>query len=191
MMENGLSASVAFDSINNKLVITSSTFGSDSTVSVQTENTDLGFDFTTPTYVATGGVDAAGTIDGVAANASGQFLTSDSGNSKDLRISVIGGAIGDRGNIVFSRGIADQLDSLLEQLTDDDGTIESKTTGLNSSLSDVDQAREQLTLRMDSLESRLLAQFTAMDALVSQLNSVGSFLSSTLSNLPGSKSGGN
>jgi flagellar capping protein FliD len=38
---------------------------------------------------------------------------------------------------------------------------------------------------MDKLEARVLAQFSVMDALVGQLNSIGSFLTSSLKSLPG------
>lgn len=190
MAEQGLSATVSYDSVNDKLVVTSNSFGSNSTVAVTSENDSIGFDLDTLTteIVTTTGVNVAGTINGSSATGSGQFLTSAAGNSLDLRVSIIGGSTGDRGNIVFTRGIADQLDSLLEQMTDDDGTIDSKTDGLNTSLIDITESREQLTLRMDQLESRLLAQFTAMDTLVSQLNSVGGFLTQTLANLPGARS---
>lgn len=190
MVEQGLSATVAYDSVNDKLVVTSNSFGSDSTVAVTSENDDIGFDLTVATtqIVTTTGVDVAGTINGASATGSGQFLTSAEGNSLDLRLSIIGGSTGDRGNVVFTRGIADQLNTLLEQLTDDSGTIELKSDGLNNTLIDITESREQLTLRMDQLESRLLAQFTAMDTLVAQLNSVGGFLSQTLANLPGARS---
>lgn len=192
MKEQGLSATVSYDTGADKLVVTSTSFGSNSTVAVTAENDDLGFDLDVATtqIVTSNGVNVAGTINGQAATGSGQFLTSDAGDSLNLRVSVVGGTTGDRGNIVFTRGIADQLGSLLEQLTDKQGTIESKTSGLNNSLGELDESREQLTLRMDKLEARLLAQFTAMDTLVSQLNSVGGFLTQTLAALPGAKSGG-
>ncbi|HIZ50531.1 MAG TPA: hypothetical protein IAA18_05560, partial [Candidatus Pseudomonas excrementavium] len=49
----------------------------------------------------------------------------------------------------------------------------------------VDDQRENLTARLTKLESRLLAQFNAMDALVSQMSSTSSFLTAQLDSLPG------
>ena len=49
----------------------------------------------------------------------------------------------------------------------------------------VDTQTEDLTLRVDKMQQRLLKQFYAMDSLVGQLNGTSSQLQSTLSNLPG------
>jgi len=188
LVEAGLTASVSYDAANNRLIMKSTNYGSSSTIAV-TATTTSGMGLTVAT--GTDGVDAAGTIDGAEASGNGQFLTSTTGNAKDLRISTIGGTIGPRGDIVFTRGIADKLDGLLERLTDTSGAIDAKTSGLDASLERIKQSREQLTLRMDKLESRLLAQFTAMDTLVSQLNGISGFLTSTLAALPGAaKPGG-
>jgi len=44
---------------------------------------------------------------------------------------------------------------------------------------------EAFQLKMESLESRLLSQYNAMDLLVSQLSSTGSYLLAQLENMPG------
>jgi len=61
--------------------------------------------------------------------------------------------------------------------------MDSRSEGLKSSLSSIDDQRDALNLRMESYEARLQRQFGALDQLVAQLNTTSSFLDSQLSNL--------
>jgi flagellar hook-associated protein 2 len=63
------------------------------------------------------------------------------------------------------------------------GPLNSRTASLTERIADIDDARESLARRLDSLETRLRNQFTAMDALVSQLAATGSFLTQQLAGL--------
>lgn len=82
-------------------------------------------------------------------------------------------------------GVATQLDSLINGYVQAAGVLDTRTTTLNDQIEDITDQREALSRRLASLESRLLAQFTALDTLVSQLNSTSRFLSQQLANLPG------
>jgi len=82
-------------------------------------------------------------------------------------------------------GIAKRLDSLIEGYIGSNGLIKSRTEGIQSTIVDLGEQRESLNRRLASLESRLLAQFTVMDTLVSTLNNQSSFLTQQLENLPG------
>ncbi len=84
-----------------------------------------------------------------------------------------------------TNGIANTLDTIMEGYIASDGIIESRTDGLQKSIENITEQREALNRRLTSLESRLLAQFTAMDALVSSLRNQSSFLTQQLANLPG------
>ncbi|MBL1140471.1 MAG: flagellar filament capping protein FliD [Proteobacteria bacterium] len=75
-----------------------------------------------------------------------------------------------------SSGIATGLESTLTQYTKTDGIIDNKTSGLNNTVSDINDDIESLALRLEAYETRLLAQFTALDILMSQLNSTSEFL---------------
>ncbi len=77
-------------------------------------------------------------------------------------------------------GYANTLDTLLEGYITTDGTIDVRTDGINEQLDDIADSREALALQLESLESRLLAQFNAMDALVAQLQTTGDFLTQQL-----------
>jgi Flagellar capping protein len=81
--------------------------------------------------------------------------------------------------------LANTLDTIIEGYIGANGTIETRTSGLQTSIDGITEQREALDRRLLSLESRLLAQFTAMDVIVSSLQNQSNFLSQQLANLPG------
>lgn len=81
-------------------------------------------------------------------------------------------------------GIAKRLDGVLTRYTSTDGVLDLRTDGLRSQLDRISDDRERLDRRLEGLESRYRAQFTAMDQLVAQLQSISGFLDQQLSNLP-------
>lgn len=83
------------------------------------------------------------------------------------------------------QGLMARLDNKIKPYTNTGGILENRTKALQNTLSGVDDQRESLTLRLGKLESRLFAQFNAMDALVSQMSSTSSFLTAQLDSLPG------
>lgn len=82
-------------------------------------------------------------------------------------------------------GLANKLDTLIENYVNSAGILDSRTDGLGRRITDLAEQRTALAIRLTSLESRLLAQFTAMDTLVNNLQSQSSFLSQQLASLPG------
>lgn len=167
--------------------ITANGYGSESKVEITAIDTNttaqLGF------AVATGtdGVDVVGTIGGVAAVGIGQLLTGASGsNSEGLQLSIIDGIIGDRGNVEFSRGVAYQLNTLIGNFLDTDGTIDSRIEGLETRAGFISDQRAVLDRRMEALEARYFTQFNALDGLLSQLQGTSDFLTQQLDSLPGS-----
>jgi len=82
-------------------------------------------------------------------------------------------------------GFASSMDELLNFYTSSDGLIQSRVDTRTTQLEQLDEDREALTLKMDSLEARLLDQYNAMDLLVANLNSTGDYVTSQLENLPG------
>ena len=132
----------------------------------------------------TDGLDVAGTIDGLAASGSGQTLTGLSGDAEGLVLTVTGGSTGSRGTVSFSRGLGDQLDTMINQLLATDGLVDAKTKGLTSSIDIIEKDREAHEFRMEKVEARYRSQFGALDALVASLQSTGSFLTSALASVP-------
>jgi flagellar hook-associated protein 2 len=83
----------------------------------------------------------------------------------------------------FSRGIADQLNSLSGQFLTFGGNFSLATKTLNKEVSFIDDQRERLTDRLNIIETRFRTQFSNLDILLSRLQSTSSFLTQQLSNL--------
>ncbi len=107
------------------------------------------------------GSDAVGTVDG----ASG------------IRLKVLGGSTGSRGNVSYISGLADQLSDLLKTyLASGTGTLDLRVDGLNDDLLELDEEQIELDARMVSQEELLRANFLAADAMIAQINSMSTFL---------------
>jgi len=96
-------------------------------------------------------------------------------------LKILGNATGDLGNISFSRGLANPLDSLITKLLADDGLIDARLDGIAKSVEDITDQRATLALRVDALENRYRNQFNGLETLISQLNTRQSFLTTALS----------
>lgn len=169
------SARVAVTQSAGVLTVTSNRYGSASTVELSGGNAlaDL---FGTPT--TTTGVDVAGSIGGVTGTGSGQKLTA-AGISLTVQ-----GAAGDRGTLNFSRGYADQLSNLVDKLLASDGSITSRTEGINATIKDIGSRRDKMNERLVTVEKRYRAQFIALDTMISRMTQTSTFLQNQLSNLP-------
>jgi flagellar hook-associated protein 2 len=165
------------------LTVTSKRYGSASTVSVSGTAATALFG-AGPT--ATAGVDVAGTIGGLPAVGSGQRLTAAGGGATSgLVLEITGGSTGARGTASFARGYAARLDALLEGALASNGTISSRTSGINATIDDIDSQREVLNRRLALIEQRYRAQFVALDTLLGQLSATSTFLAQQLALLPG------
>jgi len=80
-------------------------------------------------------------------------------------------------------GLANRLNELLDNYLSSTGSFSTRTDSLNESLKGLDSQRDALTSRLEKLEARYLAQFSAMDALVANLTSTGNFLTQQLSSI--------
>jgi len=141
----------------------------------------------------------------------GQFNKEfDSGNGNTLSLSQLGIHTERDGKLSFEQ---ETLDDLLEQdpdavqtfflgaegdngfvkdmktfvgfYTDSDGVMQQRIDGKNTQIDKLSDDLEAHQLKMVSLESRLLAQYNAMDLMVAQMNSTSSYLMSQLDNMPG------
>jgi flagellar hook-associated protein 2 len=169
---------------SDRLTITSDSYGSTSTVSLTAGPTAMNL-FGTQTK--TSGIDASGTINGVAAIGSGQFLTGARGNaSEGLKVQVVGGLTGARGSIDYSQGYAYTLNKLLNNFLNTAGSIASRTDGINKSISDINHQRETINRRLTTTEALYRKQFTALDTLTSQMKTTSDSLTSMLNGLPSS-----
>lgn len=133
------------------------------------------------TQLGGNGVNAVGTINGVTANTTGSVLTSVIGNpSYGLQLSVTGTATGSRGTVTFSKGLAGELSSLLDDWLDTEGALTTKTDGISSSIKDLNKKADDISARLPAIEARYRAQYAKLDALLSSLQSTSSNLTSQL-----------
>lgn len=179
----GIAATVSYDGGTGKIAITSSKYGSESTVNTISGNaaTNLAFD----TGVSTAGVDIAGTIGGHAATGSGQKLTGTAGTAVEgLALTILGSTTGDRGTFSFSTGVAEVISTKMTSWLDSStGVIKAKTDSLNSNIKRIQNATEQEDARLLAKEKALRSQFVALQRTLDRLNSVGSFLTNQAAGL--------
>lgn len=130
---------------------------------------------------ATKGSDVEGTIGGVGATGNGQTLTAAGGSpAEGIQLTIKSGATGDRGSVTFSQGYAYQLTNLATGFTGKDSILQSKTDGLNVSIKSVAAQRDKFSERLTAIEARYRAQFTALDTMLSSMQSTQSYLTQQL-----------
>ena len=178
----GAGASVVVSESGGVLTLTSARFGSQSNAQISSGNALATLLGATP--ATTAGVDVQGTINGVTAAGSGRFLSdTSSGASSGLKIEVTGGALGERGSVNFSRGYAATLDKLVQNFLAFDGAISARTNGIDASVKAIGKRREEMERRLIDVETRLRAQFTALDTLLGKLSTTSTFLTQQLAKL--------
>ena len=156
------------------LTLTSKRYGSISTVAI-TGGTALADLFGAP--AGTAGLDADGTLGGVAATGSGKSLS-----AKGLSVTIDGGATGARGTLGFSRGVADSLGTLIADMLD--GAVAARTSGLQASIKSIAGSKSAFENRMTKVEANMRAQFVALDKTIASMNNTSTFLTQQLANLP-------
>ncbi|WP_127476416.1 flagellar filament capping protein FliD [Sulfurivermis fontis] len=188
LRDAGVSVLVSFD--GTRFTFTSERYGSASKVAITEvgiNGADIGL---TTAGTSTDGEDVAGTIGGIAATGSGQYLTG-TGAAEGLKMLVQGDTTGDRGSVTFTRGVADRLSSLLDGWLATDSFLNARTSGVQSQIDDIGKQREALAARLEALEARYMKQFTALDTLMARMQSTSNWLSNQLAALPGAYSGSN
>lgn len=176
----GVTVVVSAD-VDGKLSITSNRYGSVSKVDISGSAATSLF----PSATQTDGTDVAGTIGGVPATGSGQLLTAGIGSTMSgLKMEITGGpAPADRGTVSFSQGYADLLTKLVDNFTSATGLINGQTTSLQKTVTDIGKARDAMNLKLQGVEKRLRAQFTALDVTIARMTATSNYLTQQLAQL--------
>ena len=176
---------------NNQLTITSATYGSASQIAIGSgsANTVLSLAGTESAQ----GTDVVGSyvVDGVTETAKGigQVLTGTSTNAHTaglvVRVSLtpdqVGG--GTQTTLSVTRGIASQLNALLNSFTDSiTGRFKTIDNGFNQELTDLEAQKTQQTNAMNAKQQQLLTEFADMEKTLAQLQAVSNALNSLSSN---------
>ncbi len=180
LKNNGVTVEVTQSS--GVLTVTSNRYGSASVVNITGGTARADLFGSSPT--SADGVDVAGTIGGLAATGNGQYLTGASGDVEGLKLLITGTQTGNRGTVDFRRGYASQLNDYLEQIIGSEGSLGRATETIQDGISRINDDRERLQLRLDSIEQRIRNQFIALDTLLSQLQNTSVFLGQQLAALP-------
>lgn len=80
-------------------------------------------------------------------------------------------------------GYATRLNTALDSYTSSSGVIATRELGLTSNLTKLNTQQSALDARMTTYETQLRKQYTALDTLMSKLNSTSSYLTSALAPL--------
>ncbi|MEO1573557.1 MAG: flagellar filament capping protein FliD [Pseudomonadota bacterium] len=81
-------------------------------------------------------------------------------------------------------GFATRVDAVLDPYLETGGRLDERTEGLEKSIELIEEQRTQLQFRLESVEARLLAEFTALDTIVTGLTATSDFLSAQLASVP-------
>lgn len=177
----GRSVQVAYDA-GEGLTFTSNRFGSDSNVSLTGLSNVTGLN----TATGTAGQDVQGTINGQTAQGDGQVLflaNSAGGDAAGLQVRITGGDVGNRGSVKFIEGVSERAVDAITSILGADGALSSRTDALNRDLERIQEDRIKLDLRIESYQARLVAQFSAADSLISQLNNTRDYVTQQLAAL--------
>lgn len=173
---------VVYNSDSDSLEFTSSSYGSTSRVAFTAVGDDM-VDLGIAVGNGTAGSDVAGTVDGVAAFGHGNVLLPALGSKAEgLSMKIAPGATG--GTITFSRGLAGQLDTLINDFVKSSGLIKERENSINKNIAKVKEDTVTLDRRSEAYRARLQAQFSAMEMIVRSLKSTGTFLDGILDRLP-------
>lgn len=180
MSAAGISVSAAINASGN-LSISTNDYGSAYSVGLNGGNGASGLFGSTPSSVA--GVNVAGTINGASAAGVGQMLTSSSGNSQGLSMLVSGGMTGARGTLSYSNGYAYTMNNYLTSLLSSSGALTASTNELNTNITNVGKQITTLQQRLIAKQAMYTAQYTALNNMMTTMNSTSAFLTQQLSKL--------
>jgi flagellar hook-associated protein 2 len=166
----GVSVQVQFDVNSGGFGIISNSTGTASSVQVANLQGNAGSIF--------GFVTGSG-----ARGESGRAAIGQADSASGLVIRIEGGALGSRGTINYSRGVAAQLSAVLDNYLRSDGLLGRRQSSLGNELTAIADDRVSLADRLERTEKRLAASFLANDLIISRFNTTGDFLTSQLSML--------
>lgn len=125
------------------------------------------------------GVDAAGTLDGVALTGAGQLLTSTTG----LVLRYTGTDAAATGTMRYARGLAGALTVAANAVLATDGSAALQTESARTRISSLERREADIIARLERRRAALVADFTRMEQSLARLQSQGSWLSSQITTM--------
>ena len=86
----------------------------------------------------------------------------------------------------FAAKIGTEFDRKINDIAGMAGSIQVSKDSMNTTIRDLEKRQEALELRLEKVEARYRAQFTALDVLLATLNKTSSFLQQSLASIASS-----
>ena len=187
---NGITVNASIDS-NGYLNLSSGSYGSSSNVNLQDITGTSSSIFIGTVTAGQSGANVVGTINGIAATGSGQYLTGATGTATEgLQVQVKGGSTGARGTINYSQGYAYQLQNLTQSYLDPtSGSLASTTKGLNTQITNVQTKITTFSQNLTTIQATYQAEFSQLDTLISNMTATQSYLTQQIGVLNGTTNG--
>jgi flagellar capping protein FliD len=136
-----------------------------------------GADFTPGSYplVVSGGT---ATIDGIGMGKSGTTYTNGIGTTRGLSLNFAGTDAS--ATVYIGRSIAQSVIDFTTEMLKTSGKIETKISTLNTGIADDDLELTKLDERMDTVRSRYVSRFSAMEAVSNQMRRTGEALTNMM-----------
>ncbi|MDN4057313.1 flagellar filament capping protein FliD [Massilia sp. YIM B02769] len=82
-----------------------------------------------------------------------------------------------------SSGVATRLTKVTEEMLGSKGVFKNRTDGLNASITSMEKSQERMELQLAQTEKRYRAQFTSLDTMMTNMQSMSSYMTTQLSAL--------
>ncbi len=162
----------------NGVLIRTANYGAGAGFTVSQTTDGLGFGSLSQTVA---GTDVAGTINGLAANGTGQMLIGASGNVDGLSILYTGSATGAVGDIVLGLGVGARFDGSLDAFANPvTGLIQNAIQASQDINKSLDQQIADLQYQMEQKRTQLTQMFSRLERALSQLKSTQTFLTNQI-----------
>lgn len=126
-----------------------------------------------------------GTIGGVSATASDGVLLEGSDAFKTLSINVLGGSLGNRGNVIVFDGLSKTLNDLIDSFIGDEGIITTQLSLLDEEATSLSEESALQAEKRAELEAKYYQEYANLDVLMAQIQNTSNYLKSALESLPG------
>jgi len=186
LSDRGALVDVTFNSTTNQFEFLNRNYGSTSTISILTATDEMAGLGITTSLTGTDGVDVEGTIGGIEAFGVGQVLLPDiESDAYGLTFTALEGAATEGAfSVSFSRGVAGELNRLMNEFLASDGTIAQREDRIEDQLEEVSEDRSDLDKRIEAYQERITAQFIVMEQIILSLQKTGDSLTGLADRLP-------
>jgi len=187
-INSGNTLGIVAENDGGQLRISSNTYGSSGEFTLSVTGGNLGLvDGTYTGLDVAGRIREQGSSDWMSMTGRGQILIGDDDQAVEgLRLRYTGSETG-MVDFSFIKGVGDKLDKALHYMSDGiDGYVANKQKSLQNQINNIDKKIDRMEMRLTQYQETLIAKYTAMERLLSQLQSQQSWLMNQISFMSGS-----